>query len=108
MLKIIKSKDGIFLVQIDDDFYVVRHDPSVKRTYAVHRTDIIKGFEPRSAYGFTENAVKKVAKPRTMKTGRVYYAEVVRQKNRADEIKKICFTPEKHIEAGNMMQDAVN
>lgn len=108
MLKIIKSKDSIFLVQIAEKYYIVRHDPSVNRTYAAHHTDIVKGFEPRSAYGFTEKSVQKVAKARTLKTACTYFTETLRHRSRADNIKKMSFTSKEHFEAGNSMQDAVS
>lgn len=102
-MKIIKQKDCVFLVQIGAKYHIVRHDPRQNMTYAIHHTDVIKGFEPRSAQGFNEAAVRHVSKPRTLKTGQAYFNEACRHLSRADSIKKLSFTPREHFELGNSM-----
>jgi len=83
-MEIIREENGIFLVRVRVHYFIVRHDPTNNRTYAAHRSDIVKGFEPRSAEGFTPEAVKRVAKARNINTGLSYYHEVLRGMKRAD------------------------
>lgn len=102
-MEIIRQFDGVFCVRLGKRYHVVRHDPKTNTTSAVHRADIVKGFDPKTAEGFTAAAVKAVSKPRKMTTAIKYWNETLRYLGRADHITRLYFTPESHLAAGNAM-----